>query len=152
MQIAVEIADKFHVTADLKTSFALLADVPRSVNHFPDMQKLQDEGNGRYCWYLKPLGAAGISHQVIYACVYVADEKKSIVTWTPVTGIGNGVIRGQWRLTEQGQGTQIEFDTTGDLEVPIPMLLRAAAKPIVQGLFQNQVRGYLKNIKIALGQ
>ena len=152
MQISVEITDQFNVTADLKTAFALLSDVPRSVSHFPDMQKLQDEGKGRYCWYLKPLGAAGISHQVVYACTYVSDEQAMTVTWTPVKGVGNGVIQGQWRLKAQGQGTAIEFETRGDLEVPIPMLLRSAAKPIVQTLFQNQVRGYLKNIKTALGQ
>lgn len=152
MKIPVDVSDHFNVTADVKTAFALLADVPRSVSHFPDMQKLQDEGNGRYRWLLKPLGATGISHQVIYACDYSTDARKSTVTWTPVTGIGNGLIKGHWRLSAQGQGTHIEFETQGELEVPIPMLLRAAAKPIVQGLFQNQVNGYLKNIKAALGQ
>lgn len=152
MKVSVDISDSFHVTADLKTAFALLSDVPRSVSHFPDMQKLQDEGKGRYCWYLKPLGAAGISHQVIYACTYVADEKTMTVTWTPVTGVGNGVIRGQWRLKAQGQGTAIGFQTSGELDVPVPMLLRAAAKPVIQGLFQSQVRGYLKNIRATLGQ
>jgi len=152
MKVSVDIADSFNVTADLKTAYALLADVPRSVSNFPDMQKLQDEGKGRFRWFLNPLGAAGISHQVIYACDYVADDKRMTVTWTPVAGVGNGVIQGQWRLKTQGQGTAIEFSTTGELDVPVPMLLRAAAKPIVQGLFQSQVRGYLKNIKAALGQ
>jgi carbon monoxide dehydrogenase subunit G len=152
MKVSVDISDSFHVTADLKTAFALLSDVPRSVSHFPDMQKLQDEGKGRYCWYLKPLGAAGISHQVIYACIYVADDNKMTVTWTPVAGVGNGVIQGQWRLKAQGQGTAIEFETSGELDVPVPMLLRAAAKPVIQGLFQSQVRGYLKNIRATLGQ
>jgi len=152
MQIPVNITDNFSVTSDLKKTFALLADVPRSVSHFPDMQKLEDQGKGRFCWFLKPLGAAGISHQVIYACDYVSDDQKMTVIWTPVAGVGNGVIRGQWRLKAQGQGTAIEFSTSGELEVPIPMMLRAAAKPIVQGLFQNQVRGYLKNIKATLGQ
>lgn len=152
MKVTVDIWDSFNVTADLKTAYALLSDVPRSVSHFPDMQKLQDEGKGRFRWFLKPLGAAGISHQVIYACDYVADEKATTVIWTPVAGVGNGVIKGQWRLKAQGQGTVIEFETSGELEVPVPMLLRAAAKPLVQGLFQNQVRGYLKNIKSTLGQ
>lgn len=152
MKVSVDISDSFTVSSDLKTSFALLADVPRSVSNFPDMQKLQDEGKGRFRWFLKPLGAAGISHQVVYACDYVSDDKKMTVTWTPVAGVGNGVIQGQWRLKAQGQGTAIEFNTTGELDVPVPMLLRAAAKPIVQGLFQNQVRGYLKNIQAALSQ
>ncbi len=152
MEVSVDITDSFNVTSDLKTAFALLSDVPRSVSHFPDMQKLQDEGNGRFRWFLKPLGAAGISHQVIYACDYVSDEQKMTVTWTPVAGVGNGIIKGQWRLKAQGQGTAIEFSTSGELDVPVPMLLRAAAKPLVQGLFQNQVRGYLKNIKATLGQ
>jgi carbon monoxide dehydrogenase subunit G len=152
MKVTVDVSDSFNVTADLKTAFALLSDVPRSVSHFPDMQKLQDEGNARFRWFLKPLGAAGISHQVIYACDYRADEQKMTVTWTPVDGVGNGVIKGQWRLKAQGQGTAIEFETSGELEVPVPMLLRAAAKPLIQGLFQNQVRGYLKNISATLGQ
>lgn len=152
MKVSVDITDSFNVTSDLKTAFALLSDVPRSVSNFPDMQKLQDEGKGRFRWFLKPLGAAGISHQVIYACDYVSDDQKMTVTWTPVAGVGNGVIKGQWRLKAQGQGTAIEFDTSGVLDVPVPMLLSAAAKPIIQGLFQSQVRGYLKNIKAALGQ
>lgn len=152
MKVEVVISDRFNVTSDLQAAFALLSDVPRSVSHFPDMQKLQDQGKGRFHWFLKPLGAAGISHQVVYACDYVADERTMTVTWTPVAGVGNGIIRGQWRLKAQGQGTAIEFETSGELEVPVPMLLRAAAKPIIQGLFQNQVRGYLKNIQATLGQ
>jgi hypothetical protein len=152
MKIPVEAADRFVVSADWAITFELLADVPRSVSHFPDLEKLQDEGDGCYRWLLKPLGAAGISHQVIYACRYVANAQQRTIIWTPVPGIGNGVIKGQWRLIENRQGTTVEFNTSGELDIAVPMLFRAAAKPVVQGLFQNQVKGYLKNIQKALSQ
>lgn len=150
MKIAVDFSERFVVAASLQATFALLADVPRSVSHFPDIHKLVDLGGGIYRWELKPLGAAGISHQVVYAARYVGDAAKNSVIWTPVSGIGNGVMQGHWHLRAQGQGTQVEFHNRGELEVPVPMLLRAAAKPVVQGLFQKQVRDYLNNIQRSL--
>ncbi|TXH02912.1 MAG: hypothetical protein E6R07_14035 [Nevskiaceae bacterium] len=150
MKIPVELADQFSVGASLETAFELLADVPRSVSHFPDIAKLQPLGDGAYRWELKPLGAAGIQHQVVYASRYVADAAARTVVWTAVSGVGNGVMQGHWRLRAQGQGTHIDFLNRGELEVPVPMLFRAAAKPVVQGLFQKQVRDYLDNIRRSL--
>lgn len=150
MKIPVDIAERFTVPARLNAAFALLADVPRSVSHFPDIQHLVDLGGGIYRWELKPLGAAGISHQVVYASQYVADAEAGTVTWTAVKGTGNGLIEGRWQLREQRQGTAVAFETRGELEVPVPMLFRAAARPVVQGLFQKQVKDYLQNIQRSL--
>ena len=150
MKIPVEIAEEFVVPSHAEVAFALLSDVPRSVRHFPDMHQLVDLGDGVYRWELKPLGAAGISHQVVYASRYVADARARTVRWTPIKGTGNGVIEGRWHIREQGQGAAIAFETRGELEVPVPLLLRAAAKPVVQGLFRQQVQGYLNNLQRSL--
>lgn len=151
MNVTVEFKQGFRVPASPAAVFDLLADVPRSVGHFPELKQLVPLGEGAYRWEMKPLGAAGISHQVIYASRYVADAASRSVIWTPVKKVGNGQIEGRWLYKADRAGTAIDFATVGELEVPVPLLLRAVAAPFVQGEFRRQVQRYLDNIRAALG-
>lgn len=144
--IAVEVNKTFEVRADIAAVFALLADVPRSISHFPKLRKLVDLGAGSYRWEMEPMGTAGISHQVVYACRYSADAQKHAVTWAPVAGVGNGVIQGSWALRQAKSGTQVRFQTGGTLEVPVPRLLKSVAEPFVTGEFERSISTYIENL------
>ena len=150
MKIAVNVKQRFRVPATPEQSFALLADVPRSISHFPNLQRLVPQGEGVYRWEMEPVAAVGVSHQLVYACRYASDAGAARVTWTPVANVGNGQIEGAWELLAEGGGTLIRFYTSGALEVPVPALFRPMAAPFVQGLFRNEVSRYLDNIRRAL--
>lgn len=149
--IAVEHKQSVRVAAAPDFVFEVLADVPRSVSHFPKLEQLVPIGGSRYRWEMEPMGTAGISHQVVYACDYAADRVAGTVHWTPVRGVGNGVIQGHWRLREAGAGTALDFHTHGTLDVPVPRLLKAMAGPFVSGEFARSVEHYIAALSQTFG-
>lgn len=150
-QVAISVAREFSVNARPEFVFEVLADVPRSVSHFPKIKNLVDLGRNAYRWEMEPLGTAGISHQVVYACTYTPDAARQAVEWTPVKGVGNGVIQGHWQLGAAGKGTAIRFRTDGALDVPVPRLLRSVAEPFVQAEFARSIETYLANLSKTFG-
>ncbi len=150
-EIAIELKRKFQVGVPTEHAFELLADVPRSVGHFPKLQQLVELGDNAYRWEMEPMGTAGISHQVVYACRYQPDAQQCSVVWTPVPKIGNGRIQGQWTLTPIAAGTAIAFHTHGALDVPVPRLLRSVAEPFVTAEFTRSVDTYISRLCETLG-
>ncbi|MEQ1440183.1 SRPBCC family protein [Fontimonas sp. SYSU GA230001] len=150
-QISVRVAREFSVQAAPETVFAILADVPRSVSHFPRVRQLIDLGGNAYRWEMEPIGTAGISHQVVYACRYVPDPSSRTVEWTPLKGVGNGVIEGRWQLDGSGRGTRIRFHTEGLLDVPVPRLLKSVAEPFVQAEFARSIEIYHDQLSQTFG-
>jgi carbon monoxide dehydrogenase subunit G len=146
MDVRVDTTRRFRAPAPIEDVFTLLADVPRSVGHYPDVALLHPLGDGAYRWELAKLGAAGISHQVIYACRYVSDPSAKTVTWHAVPGVGNGIISGQWKLTADGDGTWIDFRNEGSLTIPVPRMLKRMAGPFVRDTFERQIDTYMANL------
>lgn len=153
MSVSVKIAVRrqLAVKAAPDQTFALLADVPRSVSHFPRVRQLVALGGGAYRWEMEPMGTAGISHQVVYACTYSADAAGRQVRWTPLPEVGNGRIRGRWSLQPSPAGTAIDFETDGHLEVPVPRLLKSVAEPFVLAEFARSIDAYLDALAKSLG-
>ncbi len=142
---------EFRVSADAKRAFALLADVPKSASHYPKVKNLVDLGSGAYRWEMQEVGVSGFSHQVVYACRYQGDEKQGTITWTPVGGEGNSEIAGSWKIAADAGGAKLEFETTGDLSVPVPWLLRSVVGPFIEREFNQQIDTYVANLTKALG-
>jgi hypothetical protein len=150
-EIAIELRRQFQVGVTATQAFELLADVPRSVGHFPKLRQLVNLGGNAYRWEMEPMGTAGISHQVVYACHYQPDPQRHTVSWRPVPKIGNGRIQGQWALTSLASGTAIAFHTHGALDVPVPRLLKSVAEPFVTGEFTRSVDTYISRLCETLG-
>lgn len=149
-KVNIDIDKSFTVSADLATTFALLADVPKSAEHFPKVDKLTDLGDGTYRWEMDKVGLGDHAIQTIYASTYVADEDDGTVEWTPVKGEGNALVSGKWALTESGSGTSARLLTSAELELPMPKLLKMAIAPVVKHEFTSMVDTYIENIQEAL--
>lgn len=147
-KVSVTLNKKFNVGASIDKTFALLANVPESASHYPGVEKLNDQGDGVYEWIMEEIGAAGFSHQVIYASKYVSDEAAGTISWTPVGG--NSDISGSWALAADGDGTSCTFNVNADLDVPVPRLLKGMVKPVVEQQFGSQTDIYIENLKKAL--
>jgi len=147
MEIKVDTTRRFHTSASLSDVFRVLSDVPRSVSHYPDVAALHKQADGEYRWELRPLGTGGFSHQVVYACRYVSDLEAGTVVWHSVPGVGNGVISGQWTLSEDGSGTWVDFRNEGSLTIPVPRMLKRLARSFVSDSFENQIDRYLDNLR-----
>ena len=67
MNVSIEISRKLDVAGSYDEVFDLLADVPRSVSHFPKVEKLTDLGDNSYLWEMEKVGVDKYSIQTAYA-------------------------------------------------------------------------------------
>lgn len=146
ISVELDLGYEFTVKAPFKQVFDLVADVPRSVSHFPKVEQLVDMGQGVYRWEMEKLGSAQVHIQTVYASRYVADRKKGTVVWTPVAGIGNAQVGGSWKVTEVKKGTKLVLQIQGISEVPLPALMKMVVTPVVQAEFEKLVEQYIDNL------
>lgn len=130
--------------------FDLLADVPESASHFPKVHKLVDLGDNTYRWEMEKVGVDKHAIQSIYACKYYPDKDNGKITWEPVKGEGNGIVKGSWTLKAKDDNTtSVKFQTSAELTVPLPSLLKLAISPVIKHEFNSLVDTYMNNLKKA---
>ena len=147
VSVKIELGYEFEVRARFDEVFDLLSDVPRSVSHFPKVDRLTDLGDGIYKLEMKKVGTEQVNIQTVYASKYVSDKALGTVTWTPVPGIGNAQVGGSWKITDtRGRSTNCVLNVEGTLEVPLPGLMKAVVAPVVEGEFEKAVDKYIDNL------
>jgi hypothetical protein len=151
LSVKIEVQKSLEVTASFEEAIALVADVPRSVSHFPRMEELVPLGDNTYRWDMQKLGPDKYSVQIVYACKYTSDLEAGRVTWTPVSGVGNGQIAGSWEISNT-QPVRMILHTEGELTLPFPRLMRRMVEPFVQKEFSRLIGGYTRNLQKVLGQ
>jgi carbon monoxide dehydrogenase subunit G len=152
VSVHIDLGYEFEVRAKYDEVFEVLSDVPRSVSHFPKVQKLTRLDDGVYQWEMQKVGTAQIHIQTVYACKYVADKAKGTVKWTPVKGIGNAQVGGSWKITDhKGQSTKLVLHNEGTVAVPVPALMKVVVEPLVTSEFEKLVEKYIANLVKAFG-
>lgn len=111
-------------------TYALLADVPRSVAHFPDMDSLTQQ-DGLYVWKMKKVGVGPLSFQTYYAAQYTFEPESRSVRWQSVAGRGNTEVSGRWLIEPVDTGTRFTLDVTFAIDIPLPALLRSSAEKVM---------------------
>ncbi|WP_372659831.1 hypothetical protein [Hydrogenophaga sp.] len=148
--VKIDLGYEFNVKAKAAEVFELLSDVPTSVGHFPKVEKLTDLGDGVYQWEMEKVGTAQVNIQTIYASKYVSkyDKTKGLgsVKWTPVRGVGNALVGGSWSIVDNKKSTSIELSIQGEIEVPLPGLMKMVVAPVVEGEFEKLVDKYIANL------
>lgn len=146
INVDIDLGYEFAVKAPFKEVFDLLSDVPTSASFFPKVDKLTDLGGGIYRWEMAKVGTAQVNIQTVYASKYVSNKAKGTVTWTPVTGEGNALVGGSWKITDNKTSTALEFKVNGTVEVPLPGLMKMVVVPVVKGEFEKLVEKYIDNL------
>lgn len=146
INVDIDLAYEFEVKAKAAEVFAVLSDVPTSVSHFPKVDKLTDMGDGVYKWEMEKVGTAQVNIQTVYASKYVSNKAKGTVVWTPVKGIGNAQVGGNWTITDNKKSTGITLAIKGVVDVPLPGLMKMIVGPVVEGEFEKLVEKYIANL------
>jgi len=68
------------------------------------------------------------------------------VKWTPVKGIGNALVSGSWKIVDNKKSTGITLAIQGEIEVPLPGLMKMVVVPVVEGEFEKLVEKYIANL------
>ncbi|WP_166263883.1 SRPBCC family protein [Marinobacter caseinilyticus] len=148
--VSIELNRDIEIPGPYDDVFDLLADVPRSASHFPKVDKLVDLGDNAYRWEMDKIGVDKHAIQSVYASQYSADREGGKITWTPVKGEGNGVVKGSWVLTSKDDNTtRAKFQTSAELTLPLPGLLKLAISPVIKHEFNSLVDTYMANLKKA---
>jgi len=149
--VKIDLGYEFEVKAKAADAFALLSDVPKSVSHFPKVDKLTDLGDGVYKWEMEKVGTAQVNIQTVYASKYVANKAKGTIVWTPVKGEGNALVGGSWTITDNKKSTKLDLQIAGTVDVPLPGLMKMVVAPVVESEFEKLVDKYIANLVKALG-
>ena len=144
--VPFDLAYEFEVNAPYAEVFSVLADVPTSASHFPKLARLVDLGDGSYRWEMDKVGSDSIHIQTIYASHYVADKKKGSVVWTPLAGVGNAQVGGSWAIGNKKTYTHLVLRIAGDLQLPLPGLMKALVTPVVIGEYEKLVEQYIDQL------
>ncbi len=144
--VDIDLAYEFEVKAKMADVFAVLSDVPTSVSHFPKVDKLTDMGDGVYKWEMEKVGTAQVNIQTVYASKYASNKTKGTVVWTPVNGVGNALIGGNWKMVDNKKSTGVALQIKGTVEVPLPGLMKMIVAPVVQGEFEKLIEKYIANL------
>jgi carbon monoxide dehydrogenase subunit G len=152
VSVPIELGYEFAVRSRFDEVFALLSDVPRSVAHFPKVDRLTDRGDGVYKWEMHKVGTAQVHLQTVYASRYASDKAAGSVVWTPVKGVGNAQVGGSWQLTDRkGKSTQCVLKIQGSVDVPLPALMKPVVAPVIEGEFEQLVEKYIDNLIATFG-
>ncbi|MBU4183998.1 MAG: SRPBCC family protein [Gammaproteobacteria bacterium] len=149
--VKIDLGYEFDVKAKAAEVFDVLSDVPTSVSHFPKVEQLTDLGDGVYKWEMEKVGTAQVKIQTIYASKYVSDKAKGTVKWTPVKGVGNALVGGNWKIVDNKKSTGVTLAIQGEIEVPLPGLMKMVVAPIVEGEFEKLVEKYIDNLILRFG-
>ncbi|HMA08737.1 MAG TPA: SRPBCC family protein [Ramlibacter sp.] len=144
--VKIDLGYQFQVKAKAAEVFEVLSDVPTSVSHFPKVDKLTDLGDGVYKWEMEKVGTAQVNIQTVYASRYVSSKPKGTVVWTPVPGIGNALVGGQWKIKDNKASTAVELKIDGEITLPLPGLMKMVVAPVVEGEFEKLVDQYIANL------
>ena len=134
------------VPAPIEDVYALLADVPDSTRHFPDLERVVRHEGG-YLWTVKKAGVGRLSAQMIYACRYTSDDAARTVRSDAIEGAGNTTVYGSWRLEERGGRTRLNLHNKLVMHLDIPRLMVRAARPVVDQISGRLMGQYLENLK-----
>jgi len=151
--VTIDVSKQFETPASPGNVFELLADVPRSASHFPDVEKLEPLGGNSYRWIMEKIALGEHTlQQTIYACAYRSDPATLSVSWTPVEGEGNARVEGNWTLAPAGTGTAIRLHTKGTLEVDLPGFLQLFLSPLIELAFTQKIDRYISNLQAAFAK
>lgn len=149
MEIVATVARHVTARADLDAVYALLADVPRSIAHFPEVESVLPVGD-HWRWRLRELGAGPLRFRVEYANRYFTDPVGRRVWWERVPGFGNTQVDGRWVLAAAAGGTRITMDARFVIDTPFPRLTRPAVEAIVARENERLIGGYMENLVATL--
>ena len=144
--VKIDLGYEFDVKAKASEVFEVLSDVPTSVSHFPKVEQLTDMGDGVYKWEMEKVGTSQVNIQTVYASKYVSDKAKGTVKWTPVKGVGNALVGGNWKIVDNKKSTGVTLAIQGEIEVPLPGLMKMVVAPVVEGEFEKLVDKYIANL------
>jgi len=128
---------------------ALIRDIPATIRLFPELRRIVELGSGAYRWELEPLGTAVYKVPITFANRFTVSGH--FVKFVPIPEVGNARIGGALSFEALGGGTRFSLTVEGRILLPLPLVLKPVAAPVVASEFERLVDGFAANILRAVG-
>lgn len=152
MIITLDVHHQFEVETPYENVYSLLSDIPASASHFPNLQQIIQLDELSFRWELNPVGPAPYTTQPVFACMYTFTPEEGKIEWAPIRDVGNVALSGYWKIEDHHGRCKVQLWMKGDLDVPIPSLMKFVAKPLITEEFKNYIRQYVENIHKTLSE
>lgn len=152
MKAKVDLQRTAHIEGNADELFALLSDLPKTMSNFPKLRSFTEQGGGVWLWDIEPIHVAGMTYELNVATRFEIDAGKRTVTLLPVAEMGNAEIGGHFIAVQDGDHARLDLDIDGVIDVDVPMLLRAPAKPFIRNYFTRLVERFIERIQAKYSQ
>lgn len=129
MQVADKTAQTIYIEADPTTVMDVIADIgsyPEWVAEYRETEVLETDENGNPKKARLVLDAAVLKDTMVLEYVWPSD--RTSVTWTLVSSSLLRSLNGAYRLSPKGSGTEVTYELSVDLVVPMIGLLKRKAE------------------------
>ena len=147
IKLAIDLNNAATMPISYEAAVPRLHPIKSVIELFPNLVSLEEKTPGRFYWRLKPIGPSGFEQKVTFATDITLDLKTGFIQVRPVAGEGNAIINGDWRMVKQGDKTQVQMHTWGELNLALPFFLKTPAKPIVVYEFKNMLDKFIRNLE-----
>lgn len=127
--MADKTAQTIYIDADPETVMDVIADIgsyPDWVAEYTDAEVLETDDAGNPKTARLVLDAAVLKDTMVLAYEWAAD--RSSVTWTLVSSSLLRALEGAYRLVPKGSGTEVTYELSVDLVIPMIGLLKRKAE------------------------
>lgn len=127
--VAEKTAQTIYIEADPSTVMDVIADIgsyPEWVAEYKETEVLDRDGAGNPKTARLVLDAAVLKDTMVLAYQWPADRNS--VTWTLVSSSLLRALQGAYRLSPKGSGTEVTYELSVDLVIPMIGLLKRKAE------------------------
>ena len=127
--MADKTAQTIHIDADPATVMDVIADIgtyPDWVAEYKETEVLETDGDGFPKTARLVLDAAVLKDTMVLSYVWPADRQS--VTWSLVSSSLLRALDGAYRLSAKGSGTDVTYELSVDLVIPMIGLLKRKAE------------------------
>lgn len=145
-----EVEESVHVAAPIEHVYAYLWDVVGSSACIPGIERCEMVGPDTYRFTYKERSTGPVSLVVRYTARYRGNGKDDIA-FEGISAEGDNTdVRGQLRLTAEGDHTRITLKQRLAPDTPVPWLLQSLIRSFVEAETSGGARDYLANLRQAL--
>nr|WP_272953478.1 SRPBCC family protein [Mycolicibacterium fluoranthenivorans] len=129
MCVAEKTAQTIYIDADPSTVMDVIADIgsyPEWVAEYKEAEVLDADGEGNPKTARLVLDAAVLKDTMVFAYQWPAD--RTSVTWTLVSSSLLRGLEGAYKLSPKGSGTDVTYELSVDLLIPMIGLLKRKAE------------------------
>ena len=145
-----EVEESITVAAPVPRVYAFLWDVVGSSACVPGIDRCENVGPDTYRFIYKERSTGPVSMTVRYTARYRGNGKDDISFEGISATDDNTDVRGQLRLTGEGDHTRITLKQRLAPDTPVPWLLQSLIRSFVEAETAGGARDYLANLRQAL--